>query len=399
MGEILLGCSGWHYKDWVGPFYKTEGESKLAAYSKVFKTAEIDSTFYAYPTKGMIFGWRKYTKPGFIFTAKLPKLITHKKKLDLKLGVEEDVNRFCELMKPLLLEGKLGCLLAQLPPSLKYDTKTLETFFSILPSNFKFAIEFRDNSWLKNGTWKLMEKYQVAYTIVDEPLLPPTIKVTADIAYMRWHGKGKHPWYNYCYKPQELEPWISKTKEVAKQVKTVYGYFNNHFQGYAVKNCLEFLEKLGEITPEQAEAKKIVDKYFEDKAQSQETPSRMEKRAVALTTYMPEKLFQNNFQELLHFFLDEVRIKRAKTIKNKEVTILEVSDERVKALVRDYHVLIDVRQRLVLHDCADWSRSAPLKQFCKHLGKIMLTIPEEKAIGVMRKIVSERDKWEFKPYA
>lgn len=397
MGEILLGCSGWHYKDWVGPFYKTDEESKLAAYSKIFKTAEIDSTFYAFPSKGMVFGWLKYTKPGFVFTAKLPKLITHKKKLDLKLGIEEDINHFCELMKPLQLEGKLGCLLTQLPPSLKYDPKMLETFFLVLPSGFKFAIEFRDSSWLKNETWKLMEKYQVAYTIVDEPLLPPTVKVTAEIAYMRWHGKGKRPWYNYCYKPEELEPWVSKTKEVANQVKTVYGYFNNHFQGYAVKNCLDFLEKLGEITPEQAETKKIVDKYFEDK--TQETRLRIKQGTVALTAYMPEKTLQNSFQELLHLFLNDTRIKRAKTIKNKEVNLLEVSDECVRALIRDYHVLIDMQRRLVLHDCADWSRSAPLKQFCKHLGKIMLTLPEEKAIGVMRKIVSERDKWEFKPYA
>lgn len=397
MGEVLLGCSGWHYNDWVGPFYKTEEESKLATYSKIFKTAEIDSTFYAFPSKGMVFGWRKYTKPDFIFTAKIPKLVTHKKKVDLKLGVEEDINRFCELMKPLQLEGKLGCLLAQLPPSLKSDHTTLEKFLSILPSNFRFAIEFRDSSWLTTETWRLMEKYQVAYTIVDEPLLPPTVKVTADIAYIRWHGRGKRPWYNYCYKPEELEPWVSKTKDVANQVKTVYGYFNNHFQGYAVKNCLEFLEKLGNITPEQAETKKAIDKYFEDKAK--ETRLHVEKRTSALTTYMPEKTLQTNFQELLHFFLNDARIKRAKTIKDKEVTLLEVSDKHVKASIRKYHVLIDMQQQLVLHDCADWSRNASLKQFCKHLGKIMLTIPEEKAIGIMKKIISERDKWEFKTYA
>jgi len=396
MGEILLGCSGWHYKDWVGPFYKNDEESKLTAYSRVFKTAEIDSTFYAYPTKGMVFGWLKYTKPNFVFTAKLPKLITHKKKLDLKLGIEEDISRFCELMKPLQLEGKLGCLLAQLPPSLKCNITTLETFLSILPSNFRYALEFRDNSWLNTQTWKLMEKYEVAYTIVDEPLLPPTVKVTTNIAYMRWHGRGKRPWYNYCYKPEELKPWISKTKEVANQVKTVYGYFNNHFQGYAVKNCLEFLEKLGEITSEQAEAKKTVDEYFE--ARELEKTQPIEKKMTALTTYMPEKPFENNFDELFHLFINNGRIRRAKAIKDKEITTLEVSDNNVKALIREYHVLIDMQRKLVLHDCADWSRSAPLKQFCKHLGKVMLTIPKEKAIHIMRKIISERDKWEFKPY-
>jgi uncharacterized protein YecE (DUF72 family) len=80
MSKILLGCSGWHYEDWVGPLYATETESKLATYSQVFKTAEIDSTFYAYPSKGVVMGWTKYTKPDFIFSAKLPKQITHKDK-------------------------------------------------------------------------------------------------------------------------------------------------------------------------------------------------------------------------------------------------------------------------------------------------------------------------------
>ena len=111
MTDILLGCSGWFYKDWVGPFYKVEKASKLKAYSEVFKTAEINSTFYAYPSKGTVMGWLKYTKPDFVYTAKLPRLITHKKKLDPKQGVEEDIQRFCELMQPLQLNGKLGCVL------------------------------------------------------------------------------------------------------------------------------------------------------------------------------------------------------------------------------------------------------------------------------------------------
>ncbi|MCK4320812.1 DUF72 domain-containing protein, partial [Candidatus Bathyarchaeota archaeon] len=266
MTDILLGCSGWFYKDWVGPFYKVEKASKLKAYSEVFKTAEINSTFYAYPSKGMVMGWLKYTKPDFVYAAKLPRLITHKKKLDPKQGVEEDIQRFCELMQPLQLNGKLGCVLIQLPPGIKFDLDLMVTFFKFLPTEFKFAIEFRDPSWLRDETWRLLEKYKVAYTIVDEPLLPPEVKVTSDIAYIRWHGRGERPWYNYCYKTEELEPWVPKVKETAKKAKTVYGYFNNHYHGYAVKNCLQTLEMLDILTPEQKEAKKTVETYFETKA-------------------------------------------------------------------------------------------------------------------------------------
>jgi uncharacterized protein YecE (DUF72 family) len=393
MTDILLGCSGWFYKDWVGPFYKVEKASKLKAYSEVFKTAEINSTFYAYPSKGTVMGWLKYTKPDFVYAAKLPRLITHKKKLDPKQGVEEDIQRFCELVQPLQLNGKLGCVLIQLPPGIKFDLDLMVTFFEFLPTEFKFAIEFRDPSWLRDETWRLLEKYKVAYTIVDEPLLPPEVKVTSDIAYVRWHGRGERPWYNYCYKTEELEPWVPKVKETAKKAKTVYGYFNNHYHGYAVKNCLQTLEMLDILTPEQKEAKKTVETYFENKA----TAPPMEKRTLALTAFMPEKIEKMGFQELLQVLVPVYKIKRAKGIKDSEVIIQEVTDERVSALIRKYHVLIDIPNQTVLHDCADWSRCIPVKQFCKHVGKIMMSIPKEKAIEIMKKLCSEREEWEFKP--
>jgi len=255
MGKLLLGCSGWHYKDWVGPFYREEAKSKLAAYSKVFKTAEIDSTFYAYPSKGMVMGWLKYTHADFIYSAKLPRLITHKKKLDLSRGVEEDLQRFCELMGPLQQNGKLGCLLAQLPPGLKFNLPLMESFLSVLPSSFRLAVEFRNVSWLRDETWRLLERYNVAYTIVDEPLLPADVKVTSDIAYIRWHGRGEYPWYNYHYKTEELERWVPKVKETVNQAETTFGYFNNHYHAYAVKNCLEMMDMLHDNAPAKRSAK------------------------------------------------------------------------------------------------------------------------------------------------
>jgi uncharacterized protein YecE (DUF72 family) len=106
--SVILGTSGWSYKEWIGPFYTKEDKSMLRAYSKVFKTVEINSTFYRYPSKGTVMGWAKYSRDGFIYSAKLPKLITHEKQLDLNEGVEEDLQKFIELMQPLSLSGKLG---------------------------------------------------------------------------------------------------------------------------------------------------------------------------------------------------------------------------------------------------------------------------------------------------
>ena len=395
VGKIYLGTSGWSYKDWVGPFYLSEEESKLAYYSKVFDTAEIDSTFYAYPTKGTVYGWLKYTRPEFVYSAKLSRLITHKKKLDVKQGVEADLERFCELMKPLLLEGKLACLLIQFPPGLKFDLKLLEDFLAILPKEFRFAVEFRHNSWLKNEVFGLLERYNVAYTVVDEPLLPPEVHVTADIAYFRWHGRGERPWYYYRYKKEELEPWIPKIEKAAEQTKAVYGYFNNHFHAYAVENCLQTLEMLGIITPEQRKVKERIENYFRKEAAK---PPPIPPKRKTLAAYMPEQIEKLGFEGLIGFFMDDSRLKRARAISDDEISVEEISDKRIVAKVRDYHVLIDFENRLVLHDCADWSRCIPVKQFCKHIGKVMMMLPKEKAVATMRRICLELDKWEFKPY-
>ena len=270
LGDLFLGTSGWHYKEWVGALYKDNTEDKLRAYSRVFDSVEIDSTFYRYPTKEMVSRWAKLTMPDFIFTTKLPQLITHEKKLKIGEGAGEDLEKFLELMRPLQELGKLGCILIQLPPSFRADRHDiLERFFWILPKEFRFAVEFRDLSWFRDETWKLLKEYNVAYTIVDEPLLPPEIAVTADIAYFRWHGRGPGPWYDYRYKEEELRPWIPRLREVSGKAKRVFGYFNNHYHGYAVENCLDVLNMLEMIKPLQTKARTIVKDHLEGRIRSE----------------------------------------------------------------------------------------------------------------------------------
>jgi uncharacterized protein YecE (DUF72 family) len=265
LDHILLGTSGWSYREWIGPFYQKGEKSMLRAHSKVFKIAEINSTFYAYPSKGTVMGWTKYSPEDHVFCAKLPKLITHEKKLDLQQGVEEDLIRYCDLIRQLLLNGKLGCLLIQLPPKYSYNIDHLEKFLEILPKEFRFAIEFRNVSWMNKETWKLLESYNVSYCNVDEPLLPPEVHITTDFAYFRWHGHGSNPWFDYRYEKDELKPWIPKLKATAGKVKKIFGFFNNHFHGYAVENCLQVLEMLGLLSPEQILTKNKIEKHFNPK--------------------------------------------------------------------------------------------------------------------------------------
>ncbi len=275
MGEIRLGTSGWSYKDWEGPFYPKGEKKKLTYYSKFFDTVEIDSTFYAYPTKGMILGAGKSTPPGFEFTAKLPRLITHDKALDLGQGVKDDLFKFLHLMKPLMEEGKLGPLLVQLPPSFSYSTGLgkLSAFLDVLPEDVSFAVEFRNKSWLgKTDATDLLHKHDVAITTVDEPLLPADTTTTADFAFVRWHGHGERPWYNYRYRQEELRGWSKKVEAIASKTKKVYGYFNNHFHGYAVENSLQMKELVGTANAEQrkllAQVSSRIDESFKKKQET-----------------------------------------------------------------------------------------------------------------------------------
>lgn len=391
MGKAVLGTSGWSYDEWVGVFYPSKETNKLSYYSSVFGTAEIDSTFYSYPSKGLVFGLVRYTRPDFVFSAKLPKLITHEKRLDAGAGVEEDVQRFLELMKPLALEGKLGPVLMQLPPFLKKDLNLLRSFFRVLPTDTRFAIEFRHPSWWGEETWRLLEEFEVANTIVDEPLLPPDAVVTADFAYLRWHGRGTRPWYNYLYTPQELEAWVPKLREIESKTKVAYGYFNNHFHGYAVENCLAVLGMLGVLTQKQAEAKREIGSHF-----TSPPPVRRKRTERRLTEFVPPAPAEMSFEQLLGTFLDRGRLARAQEIGDDEISELSVTDRRIEAKIRDYAVLFDRNERVVYHDCADWAKGSLRGQFCKHLGKILLVIPRDRAISLLRDILNNKDEWRFR---
>ena len=260
MGEIRIGTSGWSYKEWEVVFYPKGEKNKLSYYSKYFNTVEIDSTFYAYPKRAMIQGCARVTPDDFLFTAKLPKLITHEKKLDVEKGVGGDVYRFIHDVKPLLDAKKLGPLLIQLPPSFTYETGLgkLIRFFEVLPTDIEFAVEFRNQSWMRRETWDLLKKCNVANTIVDEPLLPPDTVVTADFSFIRFHGRGAAPWYNYRYTDQEIKDWTPRVREVGAATRRSYTYFNNHFRGNAPENALKLLKELGMATPQQVEKQKMM---------------------------------------------------------------------------------------------------------------------------------------------
>jgi len=384
--NIMLGTSGWSYEEWVGPFYY-QRVKMFSEYARVFNTAEINSTFYRYPTLGMIYGLIRSSPKRFVFSAKMPKLITHDKKMDPKKGVGEDLRKFLEIMKPVREAGKLGPILIQLPPSFDYgQADRLAEFLALLPDDFDLAVEFRDGSWLRSETWSLLRKYGVAYTIVDEPLLPPETVFTADFTYIRWHGRGEQPWFNYRYSEKELREWVPKVKEAAEKTEKVYGYFNNHFHAYAPENCIQLLEMLGKTTRIQRKVRKMIQAYISGKQ------ARLPSEGLPTTREEAVKL---DISQLLRELADKGRIDRAETIRKSHVSFKQITPEMIQAKVKEYTIRIDSVKRIIQHDCDDWKRQVSEKKLCKHVVRTFLSLPVKTSKEILADMVVNKDSWRF----
>jgi len=389
MARLRFGCSGWDYQEWIGPFYRSGSESKLRAYARVFDTAEINSTFYRAPDPGIVQGWGRFTPDDFVFAAKVPQTVTHDRLLDVGKGADKDLLAFCELMRPLLDRGKLGPLLLQLPPRLRFVEPTIHRFLDSLPRDFTFALEPRNKSWMTLEAFDLLRSTGVVYTIVDEPLLPPDLHVTAQTAYVRWHGHGTDPWYNYRYSEDELTSWVPRVQQVAAQAETVYGFFNNHFHGYAPENCVQILRMLGVQTQEQARALQRIEGF-----RKQATRAAAPLRALTLEDFGADVPKDALVAGALGRFMDANRLDRAKRIDSRDVEITRDGDA-LFARVKEYRVEFDPTRKTILHDCEDWGKLMGRKDFCKHVGKFFLSLPAGEVLPLLEAIAADRDGWTF----
>ncbi|MFX0054155.1 MAG: DUF72 domain-containing protein [Promethearchaeota archaeon] len=245
---LHIGTCGWSYPEWKGIFYSSN-RTMLQQYFTYFDVAEINSTFYGPPKESIIQYLMATLSETKHFTAKIPHRVTHNNRLNLQSEAGAILTGFFDRMRP--MSPRLGVLLIQLPP---WDLSTfgdLETFFSALDPDFRYAIEFRHESWIHNRIWRLLEDYQIAHVIVDEPRLPITMRVTTDFVYVRFHGHGSKPWYNYRYSHEELLNWKDRLSHLLDENETVYSFFNNHFFGYGPTNALQMMELMKCISPVQ----------------------------------------------------------------------------------------------------------------------------------------------------
>ncbi len=239
MADLRVGCSGYHYEHWRGPFYPEylDERAYLDYYSKRFNTVELNVTFYRLPEREAFVKWYSDTPEGFIFSLKGSRFITHIKKLK---SFEEPLEVF--FSRASLLKEKLGPILWQLPPNLSYNRERFKAFLEgIKRYNAKNVFEFRNSSWIKKEVFQILEKEGCAICMADWPEFLKDLPVTADFVYMRRHGHGT---YSSSYSTEELKDDARLINTFLKQKKDVYIYFNNDANGYAPLNALELLSLL-----------------------------------------------------------------------------------------------------------------------------------------------------------
>ena len=167
---ILIGCSGWSYPDWEGPFYPPgpDAGDYLEYYADRFPAVEVDSTFYRPPTARMVRSWRDRTPEGFRFALKVPRVITHEKMLK---GCDEEVDGFLSSIEP--LGPKLGCALLQMGYFNRSAFGTLEAFLDVLDAflgrwptrRVPLAVEVRNARWVGPELAAVLQEHDACLTL------------------------------------------------------------------------------------------------------------------------------------------------------------------------------------------------------------------------------------------
>jgi uncharacterized protein YecE (DUF72 family) len=204
-----------------------KGKSRLTYYASFFNSIEINSSFYKLPRASTIIKWRDMVPEGFQFTFKLPKTISHAKELDFNVAEVTDFIRTIDNANK-----KKGCILVQLPPSLKPEMITqLQKLFKTLDAAithnaWKVAIEFRNKVWYNDQTFKLLKQYNFSLVMQDLPASKtPLTESPGNVVYLRFHGTEKG--YRGSYNEEKLSEYAQRIKQWMLEGKCVYCYFNN----------------------------------------------------------------------------------------------------------------------------------------------------------------------------
>jgi uncharacterized protein YecE (DUF72 family) len=239
---VHVGCSGWNYQHWRELVYPRGLPPRrwLEHYATLFDTVEVNNTFYRLPSRDAVAAWVEQTPPGFLFAVKASRFLTHMKRLtDMGQGVE----RFYDRIEPLVESPKMGPVLWQLPENFHRNDERLAGALERLPPG-RHCFEFRHPSWFVPEVYDLLRKQGAALVIGDHPERRfQTHELTADWTFIRFHHGSRGRKGNYS--ERELETWRRRIDGWRQRVE-VFAYFNNDWQGYAVRNGLWLKARLSD---------------------------------------------------------------------------------------------------------------------------------------------------------
>lgn len=234
VSAIHVGTSGWSYPHWEGVLYPPglPPSERLAHYLGRYRTAELNASFYRWPSDAAFASWRRRLPDGFRLAVKAPRGLTHGKRL---YGPEAWIERIERGLAG--LGDRRGPLLVQLHPALADDPVRLDYFLARVPSWIDVAVEFRHASWHHEGTFALLERHGAAYCVMSGANLPCVLRATARFVYVRLHGPDHHHLYGGSYSDDDLRWWADRLREWAGMGREVFAYFNNDGGGNAVRNA------------------------------------------------------------------------------------------------------------------------------------------------------------------
>ena len=240
MARIRIGCSGWSYKDWRGPFYPQGLRQKdwFSFYAGQFDTTEINASFYRLPSEAAVANWAAIAPEGFTWSWKASRYITHNKKLK---DCEASIDLVFGRMAPL---GQAGCVLFQLPPMLRRDDARLVAFIALLPPGYRYAFEFRHPSWYDDAAFQILADAGISLCISDHHAAPSPWEATAPYVYVRGHGPGGH--YRDPYPERTLSVWAARLHAWRDEGRAVFCYFDNDIKSAAPMDAVRLIEMIGD---------------------------------------------------------------------------------------------------------------------------------------------------------
>lgn len=227
---LLVGTSGWQYRDWRGEFYPSGVATArwLEHYAGHFGTVENNGTFYRLASHETFAAWRDRTPPGFLMAIKASRYLTHVRRLR---DPAEPVDRLLSAAEG--LGDRLGPVLLQLPPTLRADPAALANCLAEFDRQFsarrlggRVCLEFRHPSWIIDTVREILAAHNAALCWADRngrPLGP--LWRTADWGYLRFHEGAARDWPRYG--TRSLHSWVARISGAFARDEDVFAYFNN----------------------------------------------------------------------------------------------------------------------------------------------------------------------------